>query len=63
MSGALRLKLFGGFRLELADGTPIAVPLRKAEALLAYLALAGEMLRRKSHYTVAPRSTETSAVV
>lgn len=33
----LRLRLFGGFVLERASGEAISVPLRKGEALLAYL--------------------------
>ncbi len=36
--GRLTLRLFGGFGLEDATGTPIILKLRKAEALLAYLA-------------------------
>ena len=44
-------------------GLPALLYERTSRGALAYLALAGEMLRRKSHYTVAPRSTETSAVV
>ena len=37
--GALRLSLMGGFRLEDQNGCPILLNLRKAEALLAYLAM------------------------
>lgn len=33
-----RLYLLGGFRAELPDGCPVALPTRKTEALLAYLA-------------------------
>jgi hypothetical protein len=35
-----RLRLFGDFALEDLSGAPIALPLRKAEAMLVYLALA-----------------------
>lgn len=38
MSNLIQLKLLGKFRLETAEGQNIALPLRKAEALLAYLA-------------------------
>lgn len=38
-SGPLRLRLFGGFHLEDAAGRPVALKLRKAEALLAYVAI------------------------
>ncbi|MFQ5773858.1 MAG: BTAD domain-containing putative transcriptional regulator [Kiloniellaceae bacterium] len=42
------LRLFGGFRLEDGDGTPVRIPLRKGEALLAYLACApGEPVSRE----------------
>ena len=40
MSRGLRLYLFGGFRLEGAGGEVLSISLRKAEALLAYLAMA-----------------------
>ncbi len=40
MARAARLRLFGDFALEDGDGQPIALTLRKAEALIAYLALA-----------------------
>ncbi len=40
MTAAVRLHLFGGFRLEDAKGEAITIPLRKAEGLLAYLAMA-----------------------
>lgn len=40
MAEAARLRLFGDFALEDPSGRPIALPLRKAEAVLAYLALA-----------------------
>ena len=46
--GKLRLQLFGAFRLQSADGTPIQLPTKKSKALLAYLALAGEQLRSRS---------------
>ena len=39
MSQTLRLRLFGGFQLETSDGQLITINLRKAEALLAYLAV------------------------
>ena len=39
MTRPLSLRLFGGFQLEDADGKAINITLRKAEALLAYLAL------------------------
>src|SRR5258708_6520797 len=35
----LRLTLFGGFQARLEPGGPLALPTRKAQALLAYLAL------------------------
>ena len=35
----LNLGLLGGFRLETSSGAPVALPTRKAKALLAYLAL------------------------
>src|SRR5262249_3440616 len=35
----LRVKLLGGFETHLATGTPVTVPTRKAQALLAYLAV------------------------
>ncbi len=37
--GGLRLTLLGGFEARLASGAPIDIPLRKAQGLLAYLAL------------------------
>ena len=40
MAERIRLRLFGEFSLEDADGQPIVLNLRKAEALIAYLALA-----------------------
>ncbi len=39
IGGPLRLRLFGGFHLEDASGRPVALKLRKAEALLAYVAV------------------------
>ncbi len=38
--GKLHLRLLGTFRLEDSNGTPVPLGLRKAEALLAYLAVA-----------------------
>jgi DNA-binding SARP family transcriptional activator len=35
---ALTLALLGGFRASLASGAPVAIPSKKAQALLAYLA-------------------------
>ena len=40
MTAGVRLFLFGGFRLENAKGEVLSISLRKAEALLAYLAMA-----------------------
>ncbi len=40
MTAGVRLYLFGGFRLENAEGEVLSISLRKAEALLAYLAMA-----------------------
>ena len=40
MTAGVRLFLFGSFRLENADGEVLSISLRKAEALLAYLAVA-----------------------
>lgn len=40
MTAGVRLFLFGGFRLENASGEVLSTSLRKAEALLAYLAMA-----------------------
>jgi hypothetical protein len=37
--GALRLMLLGGFEARLGSGPPIAFQRKKAQALLAYLAL------------------------
>ena len=37
--GRLRLTLLGGFEARLASGTPVDIPIRKAQGLLAYLAL------------------------
>ncbi len=39
MTSRLRLSLFGGFQLEDAQGRSISLPLRKAQALVAYLAV------------------------
>ncbi len=39
-ASALRLNLLGGFQLEDGNGNPLSLTLRKAEALLAYLAVA-----------------------
>ena len=48
-AGGIRLRLFGGFRLEDEYGRPIPVSLRKAEALLAYLAVsAGQSAPRET---------------
>jgi DNA-binding SARP family transcriptional activator len=48
-TGGVRLRLFGGFRLEDENGRPIPVSLRKAEALLAYLAVsAGQSAPRET---------------
>ncbi len=41
-TGVVRLRLFGGFLLEDEIGRPIPVSLRKAEALLAYLAVSAD---------------------
>ena len=38
MSELFKLHLFGGFRLERQDGSLVNVPLRKGEALIAFLA-------------------------
>lgn len=38
-SPAFALDLLGGFELRLRDGTPVSLPTRKAQLLLAYLAL------------------------
>ena len=46
----LRLQLFGGFQLE-RDSRRLAVPARKAQALLAYLALSAGPLRRRDTLT------------
>src|SRR5215475_10633252 len=35
----LRLSLLGGFQARAASGAPLAIPLKKAQMLLAYLAL------------------------
>ena len=43
MTAGVRLFLFGGFRLESAGGEVLSISLRKAEALLAYLAMAPGM--------------------
>ncbi len=43
MTAGVRLFLFGGFRLESAGGDVLSISLRKAEALLAYLAMAPGM--------------------
>ena len=40
MTSRLKLRLFGGFRLESETGGTITIPLRKGEALLGYLAVA-----------------------
>ena len=40
MTAGVRLYLFGDFRLENAEGEVLSISLRKAEALLAYLAMA-----------------------
>ena len=37
--GGLRLTLLGGFEARLASGAPVDIPIRKAQGLLAYLAL------------------------
>jgi DNA-binding SARP family transcriptional activator/Tfp pilus assembly protein PilF len=48
-TGGVRLWLLGGFRLEDEDGRPIPISLRKAEALLAYLAVsAGQSASRQT---------------
>ncbi|MBI2205437.1 MAG: alpha/beta hydrolase, partial [Candidatus Rokubacteria bacterium] len=39
--GTIRLTLLGGFELQADSGAAIRLPTRKAEALLAYLALHG----------------------
>jgi len=39
MMASIDLKLLGGFQVQLAHGVPVRVPTRKAQALLAYLAL------------------------
>jgi DNA-binding SARP family transcriptional activator len=43
VTAGVRLFLFGGFRLERAGGEVLSISLRKAEALLAYLAMAPGM--------------------
>jgi DNA-binding SARP family transcriptional activator len=40
MADRAQLRLFGEFSLEDSEGRPILLNLRKAEALIAYLALA-----------------------
>ena len=39
LDARLRLTLLGGFRAQLAEGAALALPVRKTQALLAYLAL------------------------
>jgi DNA-binding SARP family transcriptional activator len=52
-TGGVHLRLFGGFRLEDEDGRPIPFALRKAEALLAYLAAsAGQSAPRETLATL-----------
>jgi DNA-binding SARP family transcriptional activator len=45
----LRLTLLGSFALQAADGRVLRLPTRKAEALLAYLALEGRRPLRRDH--------------
>lgn len=45
----LRLSLLGSFALHAADGRLLRLPTRKAEALLAYLALEGHRPLRRDH--------------
>lgn len=53
MTAGVRLFLFGGFRLENDRGEVLSIPLRKAEALLAYLAMApGKTASRESLATL-----------
>lgn len=53
MSSQLNLRLFGGFRLEDESGKAITIPLRKGEALLAYLAVAnGQIASREALATL-----------
>lgn len=49
MASRLNLRLFGGFRLEDEAGRSISIPLRKGEALLAFLAIAnGQVASREA---------------
>ena len=45
--GRLRLRLLGRFEARLDDGAPLRFPMRKAEALLAYLALSPGVARNR----------------
>lgn len=46
---ALHLSVLGGFELRRADGSGLRLPTRKAEALLAYLALGGAQSHPREH--------------
>lgn len=53
MTSRLKLRLFGGFRLEGETGRTITIPLRKGEALLGYLAVAsGQIASREALATL-----------
>ena len=53
MASQLSLRLFGGFRLETESGQAIAIPLRKGEAILGYLAVAnGQVASREALATL-----------
>ena len=39
LAARVKLTLLGGFQAQLGAGSPLAVPTRKTQALLAYLAL------------------------
>jgi len=45
MSQALKLGVLGKFRMHRADGTPVALGVRKAQGLLAFLAVEGQASR------------------
>jgi len=53
VASQLSLRLFGGFRLETESGQAIAIPLRKGEAILGYLAVAnGQVASREALATL-----------
>ncbi len=62
--GSLRLTLFGGFQAQTNSGAAIALSSRKAQALLAYLALRpGEALRRRQAWFEAQHDLEPERLV